>query len=128
MRTLVELVDEFGEAIEADFASHYGEALRDYLLGERPAGEALRKIRMLPRGSATVAHAVAAQEAAPGQPAPDRWRSFHLVTPTVEAMWDLWDAVVATSSGDRKRKAPTHPRTKPVTSKRGRSNAARAAK
>ena len=112
MIALIELVDEFGEAIEADLAEHYGDSLRDFLLGIRPPGEALRKIAMLPAWSRTGAH-LQARPAQPGndyaRPKPEPWRRFHGVNPATVAAWDVFDAIFAAIPGIKK--PPKHPRT-----------------
>lgn len=48
---LLALLDEHGEAIEADLAQTYGVDLLDYFRGRRPAGQIIRLIHALPPGS-----------------------------------------------------------------------------
>ena len=125
MMALVELVDEFGEAIESDLSALHGDSLRDYLTGRRPAGEALRKINMLPPSSATGAQMQAKPQSGPSR-APEPWRRFYGVTPTTHALWDLWDLQSQRANAGSKKKAATHPRTsdKRAGAARGRPNAA----
>lgn len=131
MTALAELVDEFGEAIETDLSIYHGDRLRDFLTGRRPPGEALRKIRLLPRGCATHAQMLATPKKPSSgdyrSPKAEPWRSHYGWTREHELLADVFDAVLASAGG--KKKPKPHPRTGNPSGapKRGRPNAAKRA-
>lgn len=104
-------MDDYGEAIDFDFRHYLHIDLSEYLVGHRPASEAIRRIGYLPPESATVAQMRAD---APGggsssaQRPEDRWRGLYGQGPVYGVLADLWDLQAARAGV--KGKKGTHPR------------------
>lgn len=96
-QALLELIDEFGEAIEADLSRFQGVELLDFFHGKRPAAEIVRRLKMLPHDSALAAHLAARPRTGP-TPAPEPWREHYAYNDSaamVRAVWSLLEAKFA---------------------------------
>lgn len=96
-QVLLELIDEFGGAIEFDLARFQGIDLKDFFQGKRPATEIARRLLMLPHNSALAAHLAARPRTSPPA-AVEPWRDHYAYNDTalmVRAVWSLLEAKFA---------------------------------
>lgn len=103
---LAELIDLYGEGLHADFGRVYGVPLADYVMGRRPPGEGLARIKWLPHGSAFYALRVA-HVGPPKDGAPDPSLAWFGWDRTTQVLADLWNLQAQKASG--KKRAPTYP-------------------
>ena len=105
---LADLIDEYGEALEADLGRVYGVGLVEYVTGRRPAREALARIAWLPRGSAYAAcrierHGLPSGDAS-DVPVSVAWFEWDRRAQMTADLWNI-TAAAAASKG----KPPTYP-------------------
>lgn len=104
---LADLIDEYGEALEADLGRVYGVGLVEYVTGRRPAREALARISWLPRGSAYAALRIEHHGLPPSGgdvPVSVAWFEWGRREQMAADLWNV-TAAASTSNG----KPPTYP-------------------
>ena len=103
---LADIVDDYGEGIEADFQRFYGLDLRVFLVSPGFAPRALRLIKMLPQESATVAMVRAAKKPLTASAVKaDPWRALYGWNTLHDLVADLWDLSSAKGTPRGKRPA-----------------------
>ena len=93
---LADLVDEYGEALEADFARYYHLDLRDFLTGVDHPARALRLIGYLPEGSAFRSTLAAAPDTRRKRRAAAGWEEHYGWTSDSYLLAAIYSAVMAT--------------------------------
>lgn len=96
-QALLELIDEFGEAIEFDLGRFSDITLADFFAGRVRPAAIVRRLKMLPHDSALAAHLAAKPRTGPA-PKPEPWRDHYAYNDTaamVRAVWTLLEAKFA---------------------------------
>lgn len=105
---LVDLIDRYGEAIEADLLETYGVDLAEFYRGKRSPRQILRLLAMLPDTCRLQAHLASEPRRGKATAKSEPWREHWGWGRDRHMFADLWDAMVAVAP--LKGKAPKYAR------------------
>lgn len=105
-QALLELIDEFGEAIEFDLDRFQSsDVLGRFFRGEVRPEAVIRRLRMLPHDSALAAHLAARPRSGPA-PAPEPWREHYAYNDTAAMARAIWSLLEAKFAGKKAKGFP----------------------